>query len=194
MPSSASLIMPRPSETPVETMAPYLPPGNLLAEVIEARCRVKLNAEPKLVLTQFDKPKGPWPTVDLPPVLPPTYPPPVHFSRDGASYAVAFDTRLNGRLEWLGDALVAFGIVLSLHRSLPDFNAPSHPDLVGDLKSGAQLAHLALLYSLQLHEKDPTPVVRKTVPESLSQITAIADGSPMSRTLCTGFLGGSTAG
>ncbi|KAJ7357088.1 hypothetical protein DFH08DRAFT_850995 [Mycena albidolilacea] len=67
----------------------------------------------------------------------------------------AFDKALNGRLEWLGDAVVGAAIVLSTSRLLSKPNHSMHQGILKALGARSHLAHLALLYDLQLHDLHP---------------------------------------
>ncbi|KAJ7496862.1 hypothetical protein FB451DRAFT_1386213 [Mycena latifolia] len=147
-----------PRKTPIQRVADLLPRHSLLRHPIRARMRLPLDSPPEILLAQLDQPIGPWPALDLHPVFPSGYPPPLilpHEEEVANLLSLAFTTRKNARLEWLGDALVAAAIALSARRHLPDCNTPSPPMIIETLGNKMQLAHLGLLYGLQLHEVDP---------------------------------------
>ncbi|KAJ7183208.1 hypothetical protein C8R46DRAFT_1209368 [Mycena filopes] len=98
------------------------------------------------------------------PPFPHPYPPPVPKLKSGALVALAFNFLRNKRLEWLGDIIVAAAIALSTHWFLVDYNVIPPATISEELRSGTQLAHLTLLYGLQLHDRDPNPAVGSVNP------------------------------
>ncbi|KAJ7178180.1 hypothetical protein C8R46DRAFT_671272 [Mycena filopes] len=88
------------------------------------------------------------------PEFPSSYPPALPELNNSHMVSLAFDPRRNQRLEYLGDALVDVAIYRSIHAQFVDHNVMPPPEIL-DLRSGTQLAHLSLLYGLQLHIYNP---------------------------------------
>jgi hypothetical protein len=80
--------------------------------------RVPLNSDPETLLRQQDN-GGSWPALKLNAEFPRKYPPALDtFHADPDLLWMAMDPDRNGRLEWLGDAVVAAAIALSTHKHL----------------------------------------------------------------------------
>ncbi|KAJ7119039.1 hypothetical protein C8R44DRAFT_878554 [Mycena epipterygia] len=160
---------------PVEKKAHPLPKNHFLRHPIPGRIRVPPDSEPKDLLQQLDSLpnwealKVEYPVfLNYPPNLPRidddpgTDPRPVFTIGENAAVEwlddellrTVFTTGENAALEWLGDAVIGAAQALCIHRSTSAYHSQALRDcaIVDILISKGFLAHLALLYGLQLYD------------------------------------------
>ncbi|KAJ7468433.1 hypothetical protein B0H11DRAFT_2238967 [Mycena galericulata] len=156
---------PWPYRTPVEAIAHLLPPTHFLRNPIPARFRVPLDSDPETLLRQLDDLPN-WPKVDIsnhcfPDVYPPAAP-----LIDAESLCTVYTTGENAVFEWLGDAVIeAAQAVCTYHlTSIPGVCRTPGVRVVAALVAKPFLAHLSLLYGLQLHDYVSPKLVGDTMP------------------------------
>ncbi|KAJ7700052.1 hypothetical protein B0H17DRAFT_276428 [Mycena rosella] len=137
----------------------HLLPDDLLSEdrflrhPIPSRIRVAPNSEPQILMQQLDNVDGWKPLKVAYPTFPEDYPPkPLLLDFD--TLRTVFTTGENAAFEWLGDAMIGAAQALCIHRSTvtSDSKPLRSETITGTLVTEPFLAHLALLYGLQLHD------------------------------------------
>ncbi|KAF7348354.1 hypothetical protein MSAN_01789400 [Mycena sanguinolenta] len=150
--------------TPVEALADLLPHAHLLRYPIESRKRIPINSPPECLLKQLDTHPG-WAPLDLEyPVFDDNYPPAFPVLGDGELIRTVFTTGENAALEWLGDAVLEAALVSGICRATPQCSMQINEDVACKLVNRRFLAHLALMYGLQLHDYVPDKRGRDTMP------------------------------
>ncbi|KAJ7475889.1 hypothetical protein FB451DRAFT_1245124 [Mycena latifolia] len=135
--------------TPLEAIADLLSETHPLRSPIRSRIRVPLDSARDL-LQQLDDVWLPL-TVQYPD-FPSDYPPNLPPFLDADTLCTAFDGFKNPVLEWLGDSFIAAALATCAHRSIAAWTPLLNDAVIRYLASGHILAHMALLYGLQLHD------------------------------------------
>ncbi|KAJ7603318.1 hypothetical protein FB45DRAFT_1071673 [Roridomyces roridus] len=128
-----------------------------LLNSIPSRVKVPTGSSANVLLAQLDGYAN-WPPLKtMCSSFPPTYPPMPLEPFSLSELRTIYTTGENAILEWLGDAMIAAAVYLCVHRLTkdPDSRALRSEGVTGYMLSAPFLAHIALLYGLQLNDHLP---------------------------------------
>nr|GAT52429.1 predicted protein [Mycena chlorophos] len=162
--------------------AHILPSTLFLQSPIEERRRAPTTSTPAEILQQLDNEPG-WASLEIPiPDFDSDYPP--KFPQIGSEICrKAFVPVERSVLEWLGDAVVEFALIECASTSRPDLppkrvspramiteSTEILQDIVADHVTNNFLGHLALLYGIQLHERNHIHALVLPVMKTVSDV------------------------